>query len=136
MTDTQSTTDIGPETSGETAVLTTSALFTAIAGIILVDAEILAVAGTAAYALSAAIGTGPVGLAVIGGLVGLPTLWLCWMVARLAIAQALADGIPVIVAVPPRFRAAFDDFAGDLAQAVEPDAALGWCRAAARPRAA
>ena len=52
------------------------------------------------------------------------------------IAQALADGIPVIVAVAPRFRAAFDDFAGDLAQAVEPDAALGWCRAAARPRAA
>lgn len=86
MTDTQSTTDIGPETSRETAVLTTSALFTAIAGIILVDAEILAVAGTAAYALSNAIGTGPMGLAVIGGLIGLPTLWLCWMVARLAIA--------------------------------------------------
>jgi len=85
MTDTQST-DIAAKPSTESAVLTTSALFTAIAGIILVDAEILAVAGTAAYALSTAIGTGPVGLAVIGGVIGLPTLWLCWMVARLAIA--------------------------------------------------
>ncbi|MCR9120887.1 MAG: hypothetical protein NXH91_01270 [Phyllobacteriaceae bacterium] len=85
MTDTKSS-DIASNSSTETAVLTTSALFTAIAGIILVDAEILAVAGTAAYALSTAIGTGPLGLAVIGGLIGLPTLWLCWMVARLAIA--------------------------------------------------
>jgi hypothetical protein len=85
MTDAKST-DIASSPSAETVVLTTSALFTAIAGIILVDAEILAVAGTAAYALSNAIGTGPMGLAVIGGLIGLPTLWLCWMMARLAIA--------------------------------------------------
>lgn len=85
MTETKST-GVAAEPSAETAVLSTSALFTAIAGIVLVDAEILAVAGTAAYALSTAIGTGPIGLAVIGGLIGLPTLWLCWMVARLAIA--------------------------------------------------
>ena len=61
--------------------LTTSALFTAIAGIVLVDAEIIAVAGTAAYALSSAFDAGPAGLAVIAALIGLPTLWLCWMVA-------------------------------------------------------
>ena len=72
-----------PEKAG---ALTASALFTAIAGIVLVDAEILAVAGTAIYALSAALGAGPVGLGVIATLIGLPTLWLCWQVARLAIA--------------------------------------------------
>ena len=67
-------------------ILTASALFTAIAGIVLVDAEILAVAGTAIYALSSALGAGPTGLAVIGTIIGVPTLWLCWTVARLALA--------------------------------------------------
>ena len=74
------------DTSNQGTVLTTSALLTAIAGIVLVDAEILAVAGTAVYALSNALGAGSVGLAVIAALVGMPALWLCWQVARLAIA--------------------------------------------------
>ena len=69
-----------------TSALTTSALFTAIAGIVLVDAEILAVAGTAGYALASAFSAGPVGVGIIAVLVGLPTAWLCWMVARLALA--------------------------------------------------
>ena len=52
------------------------------------------------------------------------------------IAQALDSGIPVLVAVPPKFQGAFTEFAGDLSQAVEPGAALDWCRGAVRPRAA
>ncbi|WP_299362391.1 DUF2478 domain-containing protein [uncultured Paracoccus sp.] len=52
------------------------------------------------------------------------------------IAGALADGIPVLVAVAARFAGPFANFAGDLARPVAPDAALDWCRQAAALRAA
>ncbi len=62
------------------------ALFTAVAGIILVDAELLAVAGTAGYALINYMEAGPIGTGIIAAAIGLPTAWLCYQVARLAIA--------------------------------------------------
>lgn len=66
--------------------LTFAALFTAVAGIILVDAEILAVAGAAIYSFGSALGAGTIGVSIIGAVIGLPTLWLCWTVARMALA--------------------------------------------------
>ncbi|MBV0890745.1 DUF2478 domain-containing protein [Paracoccus sp. Z118] len=50
---------------------------------------------------------------------------------RELIAEALAQGTPVLIAVAPKFQAAFTDFAGDLAQPLAPEDALDWCRAAA-----
>lgn len=72
--------------TGRAAALTGSALFTAIAGIVLVDAELLAVAGTAGYALANYFQAGPVGIGVIAAAIGVPAAWLCYQVARLAIA--------------------------------------------------
>ena len=50
---------------------------------------------------------------------------------RPVIAAALLAGVPVLTAVPDRYRAAFDDFAGGLAEWLPPDpAALAdWWRA-------
>lgn len=45
------------------------------------------------------------------------------------IAQALHDGIPVLLSVPPEQLAGFHEFAGDLAEPVPANAALDWCRA-------
>lgn len=73
-------------TDHRASVLTGWALFTALAGIVLVDAEILAVAGTAVYALSSAFGAGPIGIGVIAAIIGVPTLLLCWKIAQLALA--------------------------------------------------
>lgn len=47
------------------------------------------------------------------------------------IAQALAQGVPVLLSVPAEQLPGFHDFAGDLAQPVAPGAALDWCRARA-----
>ena len=44
------------------------------------------------------------------------------------IAEALARETPVLIAVAPKFRAAFADFAGDLAEPLAPEDALDWCR--------
>lgn len=45
------------------------------------------------------------------------------------IAAALAQGIPVLVSVPPEQLAGFHDFAEDLAEPVAETAVLDWCRA-------
>lgn len=47
---------------------------------------------------------------------------------RPLIATALDAGVPVILSVPPRMRADFDAFAGDLAEEIAPDlpALLNW----------
>ena len=49
---------------------------------------------------------------------------------RPLIGQALADGIPVLTAVGAANRPAFDDFAEQMAEPVEPEigAVLTWCR--------
>ncbi len=44
------------------------------------------------------------------------------------IATALAQGVPVLLAVPGEQLAGFHEFAGDLAEAVDAAAALDWCR--------
>lgn len=49
---------------------------------------------------------------------------------RQAIARALAEGIPVLVYVPPQLLADFHSFAGDLAEAVAPNAIGEWCLSA------
>jgi len=79
-------TAVQDETDITARVLTGSALFTATAGIILVDAELIAVAGTAGYALSSYLGAGPIGLGLIATVIGLPTAWLCWRVAKQIVA--------------------------------------------------
>ncbi|WP_108503252.1 DUF2478 domain-containing protein [Paracoccus indicus] len=43
------------------------------------------------------------------------------------IAQAAADGQPVVLYVPRQQRAAFIDFAGDLAVELPPEAVTDWC---------
>ena len=45
------------------------------------------------------------------------------------IAEALAQGIPVLLSVPPEQLDGFHDFAGDLAEKVAPGAILDWCHA-------
>ena len=45
------------------------------------------------------------------------------------IGQALAQGIPVLLSVPPEQLPQFQEFAGDMAQAVVPAQALDWCHA-------
>ena len=72
--------------TGRAVALGGSALFTAVAGIVLVDAELIAVAGTAGYALASYFEAGPVGIGFIAAAIGVPTAWLCYQVARLAIA--------------------------------------------------
>ncbi len=52
------------------------------------------------------------------------------------IAAAMERGLPVLTAGAPEQRAAFLDFAGDMAQKLPPAAAAAWCRAAARSTAA
>lgn len=49
---------------------------------------------------------------------------------RQVIAQAIEADLPVILHVAPENRAAFDAFAGDLAQQIAPDALTDWCRSA------
>lgn len=48
---------------------------------------------------------------------------------RSLIGDALAQGVPVLAAVPPDYLAAFTAFAGDYAQPLDWDAAPAWCRA-------
>lgn len=50
---------------------------------------------------------------------------------RAFIAEALAQGIPVLTSVAQEQLAGFRDFAGELAQPVAPEAATDWCRARA-----
>lgn len=45
------------------------------------------------------------------------------------IAEALAQGIPVLLSVPPEQLADFREFAGDLAEPVAREAVLDWCHA-------
>ncbi|WP_312530302.1 DUF2478 domain-containing protein [Paracoccus sp. (in: a-proteobacteria)] len=49
---------------------------------------------------------------------------------RDVIANALARGIPVLTYVPVGYEAAFNEFAGDLAQPVADEGAAAWCLAA------
>ncbi|TBN42518.1 DUF2478 domain-containing protein [Paracoccus subflavus] len=46
---------------------------------------------------------------------------------RSVIAQAVAEGIPVLLHVPPEQRAAFADFCGDMGQELAPDDLAEWC---------
>ena len=55
---------------------------------------------------------------------------------RQVIGLALESDLPVILHVPPEYRADFDAFAGPLAQELTPEALEPWCRAAARAPAA
>lgn len=55
---------------------------------------------------------------------------------RQVIAQALDGDVPVILHVAPEMRAAFAEFAGDMAEEVNPDALPRWCRQAASRAAA
>lgn len=55
---------------------------------------------------------------------------------RDVIAEALQAGVPVLVHVPTQQRQAFDDFAGGYAEWLDPQTLLGWCREAAKGRAA
>lgn len=48
---------------------------------------------------------------------------------RPLIGRAMLQGVPVLTAVAPAQRSDFLDFAGDLAEAVDPDGAVGWCLA-------
>ena len=48
---------------------------------------------------------------------------------RDVIAQALAQGVPVLLSVPAEQLPGFHAFAGEMAQPVAPGAALDWCRA-------
>ena len=48
---------------------------------------------------------------------------------RALIGAALAQGVPVLTAVPPEYLAAFEGFAGDYALRLDWDAAMEWCRA-------
>ncbi|SMO82547.1 DUF2478 domain-containing protein [Paracoccus laeviglucosivorans] len=45
------------------------------------------------------------------------------------IAEALAQGVPVLLSVPVEQLPGFHEFAGDLAQPVDADQALAWCQA-------
>ncbi|TRW98632.1 DUF2478 domain-containing protein [Paracoccus sp. M683] len=55
---------------------------------------------------------------------------------RELIAQALDRGIPVLIHVPAEQRAAFDGFAGEFAEWLDPQSLAGWCRRAASGAAA
>ena len=46
---------------------------------------------------------------------------------RSVIAQAVADGIPVLLHVPPEQRADFAAFCGDMGQRLAPEALTDWC---------
>lgn len=46
---------------------------------------------------------------------------------RAVIAQAAADGVPVLLHVPPEQRAAWDDFRDGMGRRLSPDALAGWC---------
>ncbi len=46
---------------------------------------------------------------------------------RSVIAQAAAEGIPVLLHVPPEQRAAFADFCGGMGQHLRPEALADWC---------
>lgn len=46
---------------------------------------------------------------------------------RSVIAQAVADGIPVLLHVPPEQRAAWADFCGGMGERLSPDALADWC---------
>ncbi|MTE00226.1 DUF2478 domain-containing protein [Paracoccus sp. YIM 132242] len=46
---------------------------------------------------------------------------------RSVIAQAVADGIPVLLHVPPEQRAAWADFCGGMGQRLPPKALEDWC---------
>lgn len=46
---------------------------------------------------------------------------------RSVIAQAVADGIPVLLHVPPEQRAAFAEFCGDMGQQLAADRLADWC---------
>lgn len=48
------------------------------------------------------------------------------------IGAALAQGIPVLLSVPSQQLPGFHEFAGELAQPVDADAALAWCHAQTR----
>jgi hypothetical protein len=54
---------------------------------------------------------------------------------RPLIGQAVAMGLPVVVAVAPAYRASFETFAGGMAQALapEPAAVLAFCQSALNP---
>ena len=45
------------------------------------------------------------------------------------IAEALAQGVPVLLSVPPEQLAGFHEFAGELAEPVAPETVLDWCHA-------
>ena len=45
------------------------------------------------------------------------------------IAEALAQGVPVLLSVPPEQLEGFHEFAGDLAEPVAPETVLDWCHA-------
>lgn len=51
---------------------------------------------------------------------------------RTLIAHAVADGLPVMLHVPPEQREAFAEFAAGMAERIEPAALADWCRRAAR----
>lgn len=57
---------------------------------------------------------------------------------RALIARALEAGVPVLTGVSETHRAAFETFAGELGQALDPEetAVLDWCRTNAAPDAA
>lgn len=46
---------------------------------------------------------------------------------RSVIAQAVAEGMPVLLHVPPEQRAAFAAFCDGMGQRLQPDALAGWC---------
>ncbi|MCV2448713.1 DUF2478 domain-containing protein [Paracoccus sp. DMF] len=54
---------------------------------------------------------------------------------RAFIAEALAQGIPVLLSVAPEQLAGFHDFAGELAEPVAPEAAMRWCETRTRAAA-
>lgn len=55
---------------------------------------------------------------------------------RSVIGDALQAGLPVLIHVPAQQRQAFDEFAGDYAQWLEPQGLAAWCRQAAQGAAA
>ncbi|WP_306118681.1 MULTISPECIES: hypothetical protein [unclassified Roseitalea] len=71
--------------------LSAAALFTAIAAMVLVDLQIIAVAGAAIWAIASHVHSGLTGLVVAAAIIGPVALWLCWQVGVMAIAAERAD---------------------------------------------
>ena len=74
-----------PASPSHTVRLTAAAIFTAIAATVFVDIHVLAMAGAIIAVVAVWLKLGAVASAVLGSVVGAPALWVCYLVARLAL---------------------------------------------------